>query len=169
MLHRSVSRLVDDLIAAEKEIGGHPDWQHTEYDPTELRMLMPLLIDGVSSGAQIEVKSYPSITPMKFRLMLIMEKCIFRIDFVVDETHTNSLDRPSDLYITMIRGPHYHSWYDNKRFCTQSTLPDRLKNARVVPADLRTFDNVFRWFCGELNIVQPPPGYVDLPRRTTLL
>lgn len=166
---RSPSQLVDDLIAAPKEIAGSPSWKPTEFDPSEMRMVLPLLIDGVQTSAHVEIKAYPMAETLKFRILLIMEKCVFRVDFSRDEHHVNSYDAPADLAGLPLAGPHYHAWADNKRFCSRSSLPDKLHNARLLPSTCQTFDNVVRWVCGVLNIAQPRIGLIDLPRRTMLL
>ena len=164
-----VATLIDNLIAARKEIGGIPDWRPTDTDPSEFRLVMPLTIDGVSTGSHLEIISYPNATPVRFRTLLVAEKCVARIDYVFDEPHVNSFDRPHDLLEFDFCEPHYHSWSDNKRFCTRLSLPERLQNARILPTSARSFDSVLRWFCAELNIEQPPNGLIALPMRTTLI
>ncbi len=164
-----VATLVDQLIAAQKAISGIPEWRHSEHDRRELRLISPLTIDGASTGAHIEIKSYPNSHDLRYRLLLIVEKCVYRVDHVNNEHHTNSFDRPSDLKEYSFCEPHYHAWQDNKRFCTKFSLPSELPNARLMPVTVRTFDSALRWFCGELNIEQPQTGLITLPSRVTLL
>ena len=158
---------IDGLLAARKAISGEPNWQDTYYN--EARLIMPLVVDEVSCGADLEIISYPLDGHTRFRVMICAPRCIWRIDHVTDEPHVNSFNRPNDLAEADINGPHYHSWPDNRRFATHSSLPDRLENARVLPAGLQTFDSTLRWFCGETNIEQPPTGLIVLPSRMRLL
>lgn len=162
-----IADLIDGLLAACKTIGGKPDWQDTYNN--EARLIMPLAIDGVSCNADLKIISYPIDGHSKYRIMLCAPKCIWRVDYVTGEPHVNSFNRPIDLVEAYINGPHYHSWPDNRKFATHSSLPDRLENARILPAGLQSFDSTLRWFCGKTNIDQPPTGLIVLPSRTRLL
>lgn len=168
MQGRPVAELIDSLLAAPKTLGGIPDWREGPYSGEE-RLIMPLLIDGVSSRAELLVTSYPFFGHSKFRILICAEKCIWRIDHVFDEPHINSFNRPSDLHEYDFCEPHYHSWQDNRRFCTYQSLTQKLFNARIMPVDVRSFDSSFRWFCGQTNIEQPPTGLIALPPRRRLL
>lgn len=170
MDQRPVSQIIDELIEAPKVLGGEPGWQPTDHNQNELRLLMPLLLrGGTSTNARVEVKSYPNIIPIKYRILFLVHECLFRVDYAFDETHLNPLNKPYSLLETRVSGLHYHSWNDNKTFCTHTCLPRELKHARILPDGLRNFDNTFRWFCGQLNIEQPSAGLVELPPRTRLL
>lgn len=168
MSDRPIAEIIDDLLAAPKTMDGVPDWQDAPYRG-EQRIVMPLRIDGVSTGADLLITSYPFIGHTKFRIMINADKCVWRIDHVMDEPHINSFDKPPDLLEFDFNEPHYHSWQDNRRFCTHFSLPNELQNARIMPAHVRTFDSSLRWFCGETNIEQPPNGLIDLPPRRRLL
>ena len=147
---------------------GIPDWRDGPYGG-EMRMVMPLRINDVSTGGELLVTAYPLIGHSRFRVMLILQKCVWRVDHVNDEPHINSFDRPADLAEFDFCEPHYHAWADNRRFCTHLSLPEQLENARLMPQHVRTFDTTLRWFCGQTNIEQPPPGVIALPPRTRLL
>jgi hypothetical protein len=166
MATRPIAELIDDLLAAKKTIGGFPNWTEAPFEGEE-RLLMPLLISGVSSGAELTVIVYPPFGHMRFRIMLCATKCVWRIDYAFDEPHVNSLNKPPDLMEYQFCEPHYHSWGDNRRFCTYHGLPDKLPNARIMPQ--RSFDSSLRWFCGETNIAQPPSGMIYLPPRRRLI
>lgn len=168
MATRPIAELIDDLLAARKTITGIPDWAEAPYQGEE-RLLMPLRINGLSAGVSLIVISYPVSGHSKFRIMLCAPKCVWRIDYAPNEPHVNSLNRPNDLLEYHFCEPHYHSWSDNRRFCTHQALPERLLNARIMPVDVRTFDTSLRWFCGETNIGQPSPGTIVLPPRRRLL
>lgn len=162
-----IAELIDGLLATRKTISGEPDWQDTYNN--QARLIMPLAVEGVSCGADLKVIAYPIDGHSKYSILVCAPKCIWRVDYVTGEPHVNSLSRPDDLSEADINGPHYHSWPDNRRFATHSSLPDRLENARILPAGLQTFDSTFRWFCGETNIDQPPTGLISLPSRMRLL
>jgi hypothetical protein len=162
-----VGELIDQMLAAEKTLGGVPSWQGAQRG--ELRLIIPLEIEAVSCGAHLEIDAYPNQDPLRFRIMIYSPKCIWRVDFTTGEPHVNPLDSPPDIPKRQFDRPHYHSWADNRRYCTQNGLPDRLSIARLVPDNLRSFDSTFRWFCGETRIAQPPTGLIELPPRTALL
>ena len=162
-----VAQIIDDMLAAEKSLGGVPQWQPSGMRG-EYRLVIPLLIDGVSCGSHLEVDSYPNIYDLRFRLMIFSPTCVWRVDYTTNEPHVNPLDIPADIPQGPFDAPHYHAWADNRRFCTQNALPDRLPVARMMPP-IRQFDAAFRWFCGQTNIAQPPAGLVELPPRTQLL
>jgi hypothetical protein len=168
MATRPIAELIDDLLAAPKTIAGLPDWAEAPYQGEE-RLLMPLQINSVSCGAELIITAYPYLGHSKFRIMICAPKCVWRIDYANNEAHINSFNRPPDLGEYNFCDPYYHSWADNRRFCTQGTLPDKLYNARIMPADVRSFDTASRWFCGETNIEQPSPGWIALPPRRRLI
>lgn len=164
-----VADLIDDMLAAQKTLGGLPNWRAVG-ERGEHRQVIPLSIDGVSCGAHVELNAYPNIVDeLRFRIMIFAPKCIWRVDYVTDEQHVNPIDAPADAPQGMFWEPHYHSWADNRRFATHNSLPDTLPIARVFEPRIRQFDATFRWFCGMTNIAQPPPGLIDLPPRTRLL
>lgn len=168
MADKPIAQIIDELLAARKTLSGNPDWQASEHG-VEYHVIMPLRINGLSTGADLRVTAYPNEGHSRYRILLCAPKCIWRIDHVVGEPHVNSFNRPTDLKEYSFDEPHYHSWNDNRRFCTHASLPDRLENARILPPNHRAFDNALRWFCGSNNIEQPPHGLIVLPQRTRLL
>lgn len=161
--------LIDDLLRAEKTLGGIPDWKSIGHRG-EFRQIIPLLIDGVDTTAHVELNAYPFILDeLRFRIMIFAPKCVWRVDYVTDEQHLNPLDAPADAIAGLFSEPHYHSWADNRRFATANSLPDALPIARIFEPRIRQFDATFRWFCGETRIAQPPAGMIELPTRTRLL
>jgi len=164
-----VRDLIDDLLRAEKTLGGTPDWRPVG-ERGEFRQLIPLLINGVATSAHVELNAYPYIIDeLRFRIMILAPKCIWRVDYVTDEQHLNPLDAPAGAPAGFFAEPHYHAWEDNRQFATAAALPDRLPVARIFEPRIRQFDATFRWFCGMTNISQPPAGMIDLPPRTRLL
>lgn len=161
--------LIDDLLRAEKTLGGIPDWRPVGHRG-EHRQLIPLLIDGVDTSAHVELNAYPFILDeLRYRIMIFAPKCIWRVDYVTDEQHLNPFDCLAGIPQGLFCEPHYHSWSDNRRFAKANSLPDALPVARIFEAPFRNFDRAFRWFCGETNIGQPPAGMIELPTRTRLL
>jgi hypothetical protein len=101
-----------------------------------------------------------------------MGRAIWRMDFDPTETHLNPRTprrRETDPPRSLISGPHYHAWEDNRRFATMTSLPPKLRNARILPERLRSFDEAFRWFCAETNIAVSYDDIPELPKRDTLL
>lgn len=162
-----IAEIVDDLLRAEKVLAGVPDW-HPQGHRGEHRLVMPVQIDGQGTACDLEVNAYPNIRDLRFRIMLRMPQCFWRVDYVDDEPHVNPFDTWSECHPSFTE-PHYHSWADNRRFATHAKLPDPLQVARLLPVEFRSFDATFRWFCAETNIAQPPSGMVYLPQRNRLV
>jgi hypothetical protein len=99
--------------------------------------------------------------------MLNFGRCLWRLDFTKDE-HVNPLHAPS-MAGMLIREPHYHCWNDNRILATANSLPKRLRNARLLPESIQSFQPAFRWFLGETNIFVEPGIVPDIPKRVTLL
>ena len=166
----SITALVDDLLSAEKTLQGVPDWR-VVGNGEECRLVLPIFVDGRSIDASVEIDAYPNAPVLRYRVMLNVEKCVWRIDYTDYERHINPLDTFSQITPYSFTCPHYHSWLDNRRYATQHSLPRRLLIARPLPDHLpsKSFDAVFRWFCGETNIFQPPSDMVSLPNKTRLI
>lgn len=160
--------LVDRLITSDKVPFGQARWvdEHREGD---MRMLYPLLVDGEISDANLQIIAYPRARTLRFRLNLLYGRAIWRLDYVDDEEHVNSFNRPDGLTLGPFTGPHYHAWDDNRRFATKSALPERLENARLLEANLQTFPNVFRWFCGQTRIVIADFDVPELPASDRMI
>lgn len=163
---RDVRAVVDDLLAVEKIPVGIAAWAPSSRDG-DLRLKQPLLIGQSISDATLTLIAYPRSPSLRFRVVLSYQRAISRLDFVDDDHHINSQNRPSHLPPGPINEPHYHSWRDNRRFATANHLPERLLNASVLPKNIRTFESAYRWFCAEANIrVREVP---ELPIPDTLL
>jgi hypothetical protein len=160
--------VVDAFLAKEKTLAGLGGWRRDTH-ARSFRWVQPVEVEGEIPGFDLTVKAYPSRRRLKFRIILAYGKAFWRLDYANDSPHVNSFDRPSDLDLGPIRGPHYHSWKENRRFATASSLPSSLHNARMLPQNLRTFDSAFRWFCGETRIIVGNQDMPILPRPDTLL
>jgi hypothetical protein len=163
----SIVTLIDGWLRAEKTLGGIPQWQDAGHHG-QWRLVVPLLIDGVSTGLEIEICAYPNREPLRFGIVIKQPKCIWRVEYDLTAVHVNSLNAPKDILSTLIEGPHYHSWADNRRFVATNSLPKSMKNARKLPDSIKSFEAAFEWFCRETNIQLPPPGTIRLPARTEL-
>jgi|SRR6185312_7109623 len=163
-----IASLIDELLEKDKELGGVPDWREM-HAHGQHRLVVPALLDGASTGMDLEVHAYPDIKPLRFGVMLNVRECVWRIDYAEDDQHVNSFDAPPDIAGIQIDGPHYHAWDDNRRFCTHASLPRSLPNARFLPMAIRSFDSALRWLCGEAHIAQPRAGLIELPPRTRLI
>ncbi len=160
--------MVDRVIAVEKKPVGVATWidEHREGDK---RLRYPLLIEGEVSDATLTIIAYPWHRALRFRLVLSYTRAIWRVDYTDDEVHVNSFDKPDDVLLGPFSDPHYHAWQDNRRFASAAMLPDRLENARLLDANLKTFDNAFRWFCGQTTIDITELGVPSLPTTDRLL
>jgi hypothetical protein len=160
--------LVDKLLASPKQPVGQAFWidDHREGDQ---RLLYPLLVEGEISDATLTIIAFPRIKGLQFRLVLSYGRAIWRLDFVDFEEHFNSFNKPDDLELGPFTCPHYHAWIDNRRFATRTTLPVRLENARILDANLKSFDNTFRWFCGQTKIDIAELGVPTLPTTDRFL
>lgn len=157
------------MLAADKILVGEAHWGALRGDKRALRWRKPCAIVGEVTEMELEVIAYPDDGELKFRIVLIYQKAIWRLDYVKDEAHVNSLNKPDDLPNGPINNYHYHAWSDNRRFATMMALPSYLKNANVLPRNVRGFDTAFRWFCGETNVTVSSLEVPILPNRTTLL
>jgi hypothetical protein len=140
--------------------------EHREGDQ---RLLLPLLVEGEVSDATLTVIAYPRVRELQFRLVLSFGRAIWRLDYADFEEHYNSFNKPDDLVLGPFTCPHYHAWEDNRRFATRVSLPERLENARILDANLKTYDNTFRWFCGQTKIDISNFGVPDLPTTDRFL
>src|ERR1700757_3886671 len=96
MATRPIAELIDDLLAARKTIEGVPTWAEAPYVGEE-RLLMPLYVEGASASFYLIITAYPYVGHSRFRIMLCAPKCVWRIDYTIDEPHLNSFDRSADL------------------------------------------------------------------------
>jgi hypothetical protein len=168
-MHRGDLRdAVDAMLAAEKNLYGQATWIETEREGDH-RISYPLMIAGEISEATLTIKAYPRCRDLRFRIILSYMEAVWRLDFVEDEGHLNSFDRPPHLPGGFINDPHYHSWEDNRRFSKPNKLSNKLYNANVLANNIRTYENAYRWFCGETNIIVDPPGIPQLPPSDRLL
>jgi hypothetical protein len=159
---------VDRLLATPKLPGGKGTWadDHREGD---MRMLIPLVVDGEVSDLNLQIIAFPRSRTVQFRLLLLYGRVIVRLDYTHHEEHVNAFNRPADLPAGPFKGPHIHDWADNRHFATKATLPERLENARLLDGNLLTFENVFRWFCGKYAIATHTFDLPVLPKSDRLL
>ena len=157
------------MLGADKTLVGDASWRSLYGDANKLRWRKPCVINGELTGMEIEVQAYPSEIDLKFRIILVYQKAIWRLDFARNEAHLNSANRPTYLPLGPIDEPHYHSWIDNRRFSTRNSLPSDLPNANNLPIETRSFDAAFRWFCGETRITVASLDMPQLPPRARLI
>lgn len=136
-----------------------------------MKIRWPLLYESEVSDAELHLTALPNRAELKFTIALVYRWCIARLDFVPDrEGHTNPADRAVLLDGThRVRGPHCHSWADNRHLATAAGLPHDLKCARPLPTSIRRWEQAFRWFCGEVNIDLSGIAIPAYPQRTRLL
>jgi hypothetical protein len=158
-------------MAARKRIQGFdsaPTWGHG-FSVHEAVMKYPLEVGGELMG-QLWVVGFPRAKALKFRLQIVLDAPICRLDFT-DETHPNSIDGYTNGLVPMhVTGPHYHAWPINQRFFRGATRPPKLHDALPYMEPGKTFDAVLRWFCTDTNIDSLPGSHlIGLPEPGTLL
>lgn len=162
-----IAWLIDEFLEAPKELGGIPKWRdmgaHDQH-----RLVIPLFLEGDSTGLDLEICTYPNTEPLRFGITLRMERCVWRLDYSHTDVHPNSLSAPPDIAGAILVGPHYHAWEDNRHFATHNALPKRLLNGRVFSENIKTLEEALDWFCRKTNIIPPPPGLITLPARNRL-
>jgi hypothetical protein len=163
-------RTIDAFMAAEKHLVGAEApmvWQ-PGGNAYEMVIKLPIEVGGEFMGANLQVTGYPRERALKYRLGIIFPPAICRLDYVTDETHSNTRAVATDGIPGLVRGPHYHSWPLNRRFVQRINKTSRLCNAEEFNGP-RTFDAGLRWFCGETRIILPPRHQIELPTRTLLI
>lgn len=163
---------VDLLLSRTKTIAGEPTWQSTSYDG-QMRWLAPLSVDGEVTDLNLVVDAYPTHPSAKFNILLVLGRCVARLEYSEHTRHNNHALAggyfPTGLEEGWIYGPHFHSWPTNRILATWDSLPKELEWAMLLPANVRGFDNAFRWFCGETRILCGANEVPDLPPRDRLL
>ena len=163
-----IRKAVDAFLNEPKTLIGVAVWQPVA-DGSKLICLRPVEWRGEISG-QLQVKAYPRRQQPCFRIILLKDRAIWRVDYTFDDdAHLNSGDRPDDCPSGPIVGPHYHCWADNRRFARSNSLPVRLRNARLLPTSVRTFEQTIWWFCDHTNLAISTGDVPDLPKSDTLL
>lgn len=166
-----VAAAVDEFLRTPKLLAGAniPLPWASGYSPSERVVHYPLEVSGEHTGAQLMVVGFPDSRVLKFRLGILFPGAVCRLDHT-DEVHPNAHRIPEDGVPIIVRGPHYHSWAVNRRFCRGGSLPPKLHNAESFVTGARSFDAILRWFCADTNIIGLGPDHrIELPRPERLL
>lgn len=135
----------------------------------EYRLKWPLSVDGIPTNATLDVSAHPMVYHYPYTITLNFPPCVWRLEHVPPwDGHTNPFE-PMSEFDDEVFGPHFHSWSDNSNYAGQSSLPKELERARVLPDTIKTYEQAFRWFCDQTNIILPSNEFVDLPTRERLL
>ena len=161
--------LADAFLETHKTLAGIGSWEQEHGDHGSCRLVRPVQISGELPGHELVVKAYPRDKHLKFRIVLTMQRAIWRVDFAHDETHPNPPGSPPELPSIIINEPHYHSWADNRCLATQNVLPRDLNFARILSRRIKRFEQAFRWFCDQTNIRISLADIPELPKADTLL
>ncbi len=159
--------LVDALLEQEKFIAGGLDWQNGPRDG-QRRLSAALSADGEIGDIRLVVDAYPDWFEPKFTISLILARTVCRLDYGNNASHVNRPPAPDGIELGLITGPHFHAWRDNRHLATQKHLPEESKFASLLPANVKGFQNAFRWFCGEVN-VNCSAGVPEFPKSDRLL
>jgi hypothetical protein len=143
---------IDRLLAEPKELAGATSWNQGPRSG-QLKWKAPLLVSGEVLSMDLIVVAYPIRPYPTFMMMLTYhDGVVCRLDYADDDEHNNGFMVPLGIPMGKIRGPHLHSWPDNRELASKASLPDELEFAKIIPSAARGFPNAFRWFCGEHNI-----------------
>ena len=156
----SAVELVDQLLAAQKEFIGDPQYRPPNRASGQARLRWPVLVNGESAQCTVEMTQYFNDLDLRFTVgLMVFEKNVWRLDFEPpDRRHANPIlpGHPNSLEI--ISGPHSHRWEENRRLAKRGQIPDPLGFAVPLPASVRTWEQAIRHFVQETNI--DPPRYV---------
>lgn len=160
---------VDGLLSVVKTLAGaeHVAWQdgRNEDEPC---IKIPIEVEGVQYGTELLIVAYP-LEPGKFSIVLIHYIAVCRLDIVDEsEIHSNPLDALGLANMTLIRGPHFHSWPINRRLIESATKAQRLRMAEPYEGSKKLMA-ALRWFCGQTNILVPHGVSIELPDAKRLL
>ena len=163
---------VDSIWKNTKALVGQAEWTQG-YGSDGARWLSPLAIDGVTTGMNLCIDSFPRAPVLRFSISLIYETSICRLDFWKNDRHLNhavkGVRTPPNIQLGWLFGSHLHSWEDNKMLINSDYGPKELEFAVPIPERVKSFDAAFRYFCDVANIIVPTSEMPNLPRRDTLL
>ena len=172
---RPIAELVDELLAAPKELVGDARFRPPNREEEQARLLWPVLVKGESDRCAVSCTLYPNVPDLRFTISLILSNMsVWRLDFEPDWRIEHNGPLPGQRYDSAtIRGPHCHRWAENRRFASHNMIPQTLP-FRVPYDGPKTGPNVwvnaFRYFLGETGIEQIPEGRMPRwPRRDTLI
>ena len=166
---RNPKRDVEELLRARKRIAGVGAWT-AEHRSGESRMVLPLAVGGVITGMELQIKVMHNAADLEFVILLIYERCVWRLCYGQDVAHVNQGIHPSgDIDLGMINGPHYHGWPDNNHLGGETALPKLLRFGKPLPSGLDGFRSSFVWFCEQTGIDITAADVPDLPPPDRLL
>jgi hypothetical protein len=116
---------------------------------------------------KLAVDAFPSEPDTPFVITLSKITSIWRVEGKKLCSHMNRPPVPSGVEVGLVRGPHQHSWEDNRHLSIGAALPARLLFAKQLAPNLRGMQNCLRWFCGEANI--EIESFPDYPKSERLL
>jgi hypothetical protein len=130
--------VVDAFLAKTKTLAGIGGWRRDAHERS-FRWVRPVEVEGELPGFDLTVKAYPRSRRLKFRIILSYGKAVWRVDYANDSPQVNSIDRPHDLDLGPITGPHYHSWESQRRIrcpqvcimlgcCLRTSEPSRVRS-----------------------------------------
>ena len=163
-------KAIDTFLVQPKRILGADAPQRWEqgWGDLERKIILPIEMDGESTGFKVQISSLSDDGGKQFRIGLMAPFCISRLDHT-SEIHQNTLALPEEDLPFLVRGPHYLSWLLNRRFFRSVNEPPRLRNARPFFTNQRSFDSILRWFLGEHGIESLSANHaVTLPNRDWL-
>ncbi len=163
---------IDWFFNQSKTIAAAGTWQETETDG-RYRYKVPIAIGGTTTLSDLYIEAFSRSESLRFSIVLCYKLCIFRLDYWELDQHNNHKvgkhNMPEGITVGPIKGPHFHHWSDNRMLATNSSIPSTLEYARALPSNLKSFENCFRWFCGEANIELGGLIVPELPLKDRLI
>ena len=157
---RPIAELVDDLLAAPKELAGSNRYLEPNRPEEQARSSWPVLVNGKSEGCTVACTFYPNDVDLRFTISLVFRSInLWRLDFEPDHRVEQNPPLAGHPYSNAtIRGPHWHRWTENRHSATHSSIPPTLRFRAPYEGPRNgpnVWENAFRLFLGETGITQP--------------
>lgn len=153
----TTEEIADFLASRRKRLPTAPTWRPHKSRDGEVRARLPVDVDGVLVGPEIEV-TLRTTDPSYIVIVLLTPECVSRL--CIGAGHHNRITgaRTED--------PHFHKWDDNAHLAARvrANLPFTVS----VPTEARTRDAAFAWFLEEVGIESPGWLPVNWPGQGVL-
>lgn len=136
---------IDALLLSErKRLPAAPQWLPHKSRVGEMKTRIPIEVDGVSSGAEIEVTIRTAI-PEYIVIVLLAPECVARL--CIGSGHRNRITGET------ISTAHFHRWADNRHLTARNRAI--LPYAEILPTEIDTREAAFVWFLRQTGIESP--------------
>lgn len=154
---RPIADLVDELLAADKELAGAPEWRQPNRETEQGRLHWPVLVKGEISDCYLAATVYPVDPELRFTICLVYrDRNIWRLDYEPTErVEFNRFIKGHPYSGLPIAGPHCHRWEDNRVYVSHASIPEEFPIRTPLGEEVRSWEKAFRYLLGETNIAQP--------------